>query len=254
DLTRERIRVVSLAPDVLDEQKAIAKVDQLIRTGQGGYVCLATVHMVMESVDSEEFAAKVNGADMIVPDGMPIVWMQKFQGNRHAKRIRGNDLMIGLCSHAEKNGYKVGFYGGKQEVIDSILKRAEHDFPQLSIAYAYSPPFRPLTAGERERVIGEIRDADPHILFVGLGCPKQENWMAENRGRLRAVMLGIGASFDFFAGNLEESPPWVARLGLEWLFRLWQEPKRLWRRYIILNPRFIFRAGLQLAGLGKADK
>jgi N-acetylglucosaminyldiphosphoundecaprenol N-acetyl-beta-D-mannosaminyltransferase len=200
----------------------------------------------MESYDSAEFALKVNAADMIVTDGMPIVWMQKLQHHDNASRVRANDLMILLCKRAEQAGLKVGFYGGQPEVIYAIRERARRDFPDLQIAYAYSPPFRPLTPEEDENVTREINAADPDILFMGLGCPKQENWMAAHRDDLKAVMLGVGASFDFFAGNVKESPEWLGRLGLEWLYRMIQEPRRLWRRYLILNPRFMWHASRQL--------
>ena len=243
---RERVRAVSLEPDVLDRGTAVRRVAELVEQAQGGYVCFSTVHMVMESHDSPEFCEKVNAADMIVPDGMPIVWMQRLQGKRHAERIRANDLMIMLCAYAELHGLSVGFYGGKREVMDAMLERVERDYPGLDVVYAYSPPFRPLTPEEDEEIVGKINATAPDILFMGLGCPKQENWMAEHKSRLRAVMLGVGASFDFFAGNVKESPAWLGRLGLEWLFRLTQEPRRLWRRYLVLNPRFVLLAVFQL--------
>jgi N-acetylglucosaminyldiphosphoundecaprenol N-acetyl-beta-D-mannosaminyltransferase len=156
-----------------------------------------------------------------------------------------------LCEYAAKNGLSVGFYGGKQEVIDAILERAKRELPDLRIPYAFSPPFRPLTSEEDAEITTQINDAAPDILFMGLGCPKQENWMAAHRGTVKSVMLGVGASFDFYAGNVKESPEWMGKLGLEWLFRLTQEPKRLWRRYLILNPRFIWLATLQLLGFSK---
>jgi N-acetylglucosaminyldiphosphoundecaprenol N-acetyl-beta-D-mannosaminyltransferase len=246
----ERVRVVSLFPDVVRHDAAIAKVAELVKNG-GGYVCFSTVHMVMESYDHEDYARKVNGADLIVTDGMPLVWMQKLQGKTGASRVRANDLMISLCAFAEKNDLSVGFYGGRQEVIDAIQARAKKDFPNLRITYAFSPPFRPLTEAEDEQITAEISQAAPDVLFMGLGCPKQENWMAAHADKLKSVMLGVGASFDFYAGNVRESPEWMGKLGLEWLFRLTQEPKRLWKRYLILNPRFVWLATLQLLGLKK---
>src|SRR5829696_8234110 len=252
--TRDRARVVSLLPDVLDHESAIGRVKQLVDRQRGRYVCFSTVHMVMESYDSPDFGAKVNGADMIVTDGMPLVWMQKMQGKSDAKRVRANDLMIMLCRYAAENGLSVGFYGGKQEVIDAIKARAAKEMPDLKIAYAFSPPFRALTAEEDERITSEINSAAPDLLFMGLGCPKQENWMAAHRDKLKTVMLGVGASFDFFAGNVKESPEWLGRLGLEWLYRLTQEPKRLWYRYLVLNPRFMWLAGLQIFKLKDFDR
>ncbi|MCA1622680.1 MAG: WecB/TagA/CpsF family glycosyltransferase [Acidobacteria bacterium] len=205
----------------------------------------------MESYDNPEYRAKVNSADFVIPDGMPIVWMQKLQGAEGAMRVRANDLMMLLCEYAERNNLSVGFYGGKQEVIGAIKERAEKELPNLKIAYAFSPPFRLLTPEEDTEITAEINEAEPDILFMGLGCPKQENWMAAHKDKLKAVMLGVGASFDFYTGNVKESPEWMGKLGLEWLFRLSQEPRRLWKRYLLLNPRFTALALLQLLRLKK---
>lgn len=250
----DRVRVVSLNPNVLNLGSAISAIGSLVARGDGGYVCFSTVHMVMESYDDPDFGAKVNAANLIVPDGMPLVWMQRRQGRNEAQRIRANDLMIALCEYAAKNTLTVGFYGGKQEVIDAIKVRAEKDLQDLRIVYAYSPPFRPLTDDEDAEIVNDINAASPDILFMGLGCPKQENWMSAHRNRLKAVMLGVGASFDFYAGNVRECPDWIGRLGLEWLFRLTQEPKRLWRRYLILNPRFMYLAAMQLLKRPKSSR
>ena len=242
----ERVRVVSLNVNVCNPDSVIRKISELVKKGNGGYVCFSTVHMIMESFDNPEYGAKVNGADFVIPDGMPLVWMQKLQNVREANRVRANDLMITLCAYAEKNNLTVGFYGGKQTVIDAIKKRAKIDFPNLQIVYDFSPPFRPLTDEEDCQITSEINAKNPDILFMGLGCPKQENWMWAHKDKLKSVMLGVGASFDFYAGNVKESPEWLGKLGLEWLFRLTQEPKRLWRRYLILNPRFVWLATGQL--------
>jgi len=254
ELSRGRVRVVSLDTDVVDHASAVERVARLVRDAAGGYVCFSTVHMVMEAKDSADFADRVNAADMVVPDGMPIVWMQKMQDRPAAARVRANDLMMLLCEYAEKNDLTVGFYGGQQMVIDAIRERAGRDYPRLRVVYAYSPPFRPLTPDEDDAVVLEINAKAPDILFMGLGCPKQENWMAEHKSKLKAVMLGVGASFDFFAGNVKESPAWMGRIGLEWLYRLFQEPRRLWRRYLILNPRFMWNAMRQLLSSTRAGQ
>lgn len=247
----EGVRVVSLFPNVVSHESAIRRINELVTAGNGGCVCFSTVHMVMESHDNPEYGGRVNGADVIIPDGMPLVWMQKLQGAKNANRIRANDLMIMLCAFAEKNNLTVGFYGGRQSVIDAIVERAKIDYPNLKIVYAFSPPFRPLTDDEDIEITSEINRKTPDLLFTGLGCPKQENWMAAHKDKVSAVMLGVGASFDFYAGNVKESPEWLGKLGLEWLFRLTQEPKRLWRRYLILNPRFMWLAARQLLKSGK---
>ncbi len=241
-----RVNVVGLWVNVCRPDSVIGQIGELVEKGNGGYVCVSTVHMVMEAHDNPEYAAKVNAADLVIPDGMPLVWMQKLQGVRQAERVRGNDLMIRLCEYAGANNLTVGFYGGKPAVISAMLERAKIDFPNLQIVYVYSPPFRALAAEEDAKITTEINSKKPDILFVGLGCPKQEIWMAAHRDRVKAVMLGVGAAFDFFAGNVKESAEWLSKLGLEWLFRLGQEPRRLWKRYLILNPRFVRLAAMQL--------
>jgi N-acetylglucosaminyldiphosphoundecaprenol N-acetyl-beta-D-mannosaminyltransferase len=241
-VANKKIRVISLQTDVTDQASAVRTIAAL----DGGYVCVATVHMVMEAYDDAEFRAKVNAAGLIVPDGMPLLWMQKRLGAPEAQRVRGNDLMIGLMAYAEKNGLKIGFYGGRDETLKALYKRAGLDYPGLKIVYTYSPLFRPLTEIEDAAITNDINAAAPDILFVGLGCPKQENWMAAHREKINAVMIGVGAAFDFYAGNLREAPRWMSNMGLEWLFRLAMEPKRLWRRYLILNPRFMWLATRQL--------
>ncbi|MFN2391352.1 MAG: WecB/TagA/CpsF family glycosyltransferase [Pyrinomonadaceae bacterium] len=250
-IKKNRVNVVGLCANVCNHESAIRQIAEIIKRGNGGYVCFSTVHMVMESYDNPEYGAKVNGADFVIPDGMPIVWMQKLQGAEGAMRVRANDLMMLLCEYAERNNLSVGFYGGKQEVIGAIKERAEKELPNLKIAYAFSPPFRLLTPEEDTEITAEINEAEPDILFMGLGCPKQENWMAAHKDKLKAVMLGVGASFDFYTGNVKESPEWMGKLGLEWLFRLSQEPRRLWKRYLLLNPRFTALALLQLLRLKK---
>ncbi|MEJ7848465.1 MAG: WecB/TagA/CpsF family glycosyltransferase [Pyrinomonadaceae bacterium] len=246
---RTRARIIDLNVDICDHASVIRRIAELVERGTGGYACFSTIHMVMESYDNPEYGAKVNAADIVIPDGMPLVWMQKMQGKKEAYRVRANDLMILLCRYAAENGLNAGFYGGRQEVIDAIIERTKTELPDLNIAYAYSPPFRPLTDEEDANITGKIRESGAQILFMGLGCPKQENWMAAHKDKLTCVMLGVGASFDFYAGNVKESPEWLGKLGLEWLFRLTQEPKRLWRRYLILNPRFMWLALLQLSGI-----
>jgi N-acetylglucosaminyldiphosphoundecaprenol N-acetyl-beta-D-mannosaminyltransferase len=251
DTNSEFVRVVSLFPDVCQHAQLITRIEDMARSRQGGYVCFSTVHMVMESYDVPSFGAKVDAADIIVTDGMPIVWMQKIQGKQMASRVRANDLLVSICRQAEKTGLSIGFYGGKETVIDAIKARIRKEFPGLVVSYAFSPPFRELELEEEKRIIEQINSSLTDILFVGLGCPKQENWMHGHRSDIRSVMLGVGASFDFYAGNIRECPEWLGKMGLEWLFRLTQEPRRLWHRYLVLNPRFSLLAILQLLGLKK---
>lgn len=213
------------------------------------YVCMATVHMVMEAYDDATFRQLVNAADLVTPDGMPLVWGLRLLGARGHERVYGPELTPRVLAAAEAVGIPVGFYGGAPAVLEQLLERVCQAYPRLEIAYAESPPFRPLTPEEDEEVVRKINESGTRVLFVSLGCPKQERWMADHQGRIRAVMLGVGAAFDFLAGTKPHAPHWMRHTGLEWLFRLITEPRRLWRRYLYHNPRFVALFALQLLGL-----
>lgn len=221
------------------------------QAGESRYVCVANVHMVMEAYDHPDFRAIVNAADLVVPDGMPLVWMLRRMGFPGQERVSGPDLVLHLAKMAARQGIPVGFYGGSAEVLARLQTHFGRRFPTLSIGYAYSPPFRPLTPEEDARITDEINASGVRLLFVGLGCPKQERWMAVHKGRIQAVMVGVGAAFDFHAGLKRRAPRWMQQAGLEWLFRLLSEPRRLWRRYLYHNPRFVILALKQLWGLGR---
>jgi N-acetylglucosaminyldiphosphoundecaprenol N-acetyl-beta-D-mannosaminyltransferase len=170
---------------------------------------------------------------------MPLVWALRLLGISDATRVRGPTLTERLIEHAAASGVAIGFYGAAPEVLRLLLKECWRRFPGIRVAYAYAPPFRVLTSDEDATVIREINESGAGILFVGLGCPKQERWMAAHKGSVNAVMLGVGAAFDFMAGVKPEAPEWMQRSGLEWLHRLATEPRRLWRRYAYHNPRFV---------------
>lgn len=217
--------------------------------GESRYVCVATVNNVMESLDSDGFRGIMNSADLVTPDGMPLVWGLRLLGAPGAKRVYGPDLMSVVLEAAAREQVPVGFYGGTPGSLEKLLAELRRRYPRLRVAYSFSPPFRPLTAEEDERVARDIEASRARILFVGISTPKQERWMAAHRGRVRAVMLGVGAAFDFLAGVKPQAPRWMQSSGLEWLFRLATEPRRLWRRYLRQNPRFVVCFSLQLLGL-----
>ncbi|MEO7986727.1 MAG: WecB/TagA/CpsF family glycosyltransferase, partial [Gemmatimonadales bacterium] len=196
-------------------------------------------HVTMEAYDSAEFGAIVNGADLVTPDGMPLVWALRLFGVAGATRVYGPTLTGHVLERAAAEGVAVGFYGATPEVLRRMLDACQRRFPRLRVAYAHAPPFRQLTAAEDMAVVGELNGSGARILFVGLGCPKQEQWMASHKGSVKATMLGVGAAFDFLAGSKPQAPMWMQRAGLEWLFRLGTEPRRLWRRYAYHNPRFV---------------
>lgn len=211
-----------------------------------GYVCIANVHMVMESFDDPEFRKIVNRAELVTPDGMPIVWGLRLMGVPGVERVYGPTLTLHICREASFRGLAIGFYGGDDETLDKLVKKLSQQLPDLHIAYRYSPPFRSLSSEEDNQVIEQINTSGARILFVGLGCPKQEKWMASHAEQVNPIMIGVGAAFDFIAGVKVQAPTLVQRFGLEWLFRLATEPKRLWRRYLYHNPRFVLLFAHQL--------
>ena len=213
------------------------------------YVCVANVHMLMEAYDSPEYSQIVNSADLVTPDGMPLVWMLRLRGQRMQQRVYGPTLMLHILKAAEREYVPIGFYGSEPEVLQALLARIQVQFPNLKVVYSFSPPFQEMSTEEDVEIVKHINSSSARILFVGLGCPKQEKWMAEHRGKVNAVMLGVGAAFDFHAGVKPQAPSWMQTIGLEWFYRLVTEPRRLWRRYLYHNPRFIFLAIADLLGL-----
>lgn len=240
--------ILGMRVDATTYQEATRLILEWAGTGESRYVCAANVHMVMEGYDSPAFRNVVNSADLVVPDGMPLAWGLRLLGVRGQERVYGPDLMLHVCEAAAFHGVPVGFYGGSPETLQDLVKKLRSRYPGLQVAYQYSPPFRPLTAEEDAAVTQQIVASGARILFVGLGCPKQERWMAEHKGKIPAVMLGVGAAFDFHAGRIPQAPRWVQNIGMEWFFRLCMEPRRLWRRYVKHNPRFLVLFALQLAG------
>jgi len=219
----------------------------MAESGHGGTTCVATVHMVMEAFDTPDFQRLVNAADLVTADGVPLVWALRWLGIARARRVYGPDLTPFVCREAARRGVPVGFYGGRPEVLEALTRQLAAGVPGLRIAFSHSPPFAPLSEEEDAKLTAAIVDSGARVLFVGLGCPKQERWMATHRDRLPCAMLGVGAAFDFLAGRKRQAPRWMQDAGLEWLFRLLCEPRRLWRRYAVHNPRFAFQLARQLA-------
>jgi N-acetylglucosaminyldiphosphoundecaprenol N-acetyl-beta-D-mannosaminyltransferase len=202
----------------------------------------------MEGHDEPAFQAVMNEADLVTPDGMPLVWGLRLLGCKGATRVYGPDLTPIVLARAAADGLPVGFYGGSPEVLEQFVHAMTARFPELKAAYAFSPPFRPLTPAEDQQVVQEINSSGARILFVAIGNPRQELWMAAHRGKVQGVMLGVGAAFDFLAGAKPQAPRWMMRIGTEWIFRLITEPRRLWKRYLKHNPRFVLLFLMQLLG------
>ena len=246
DLLGVRVSAISLA-------EAVARIEGWIRSarsdGNCRYVCVTSVHGVMESQHDASLRAIHNRAGMVTPDGMPLVWIGKALGHRHMTRVYGPDLMLALCARSLESGYRHFLYGGNINVADQLALKLEEQFPGINVVGRQTPPFRPLTAEERAADIDLINRARPDIVWVGLSTPKQERWMAELAAHLHApVLIGVGAAFDFLSGRKPQAPQWVQRSGFEWLFRLACEPSRLWRRYLTNNTLFLGLLVLQGAG------
>lgn len=246
--------ILGMRVDATSYDDVTQQVVRWARAGVSRYVCVANVHMTMEAYDEHEFRRIVNCADLVVPDGMPLVWVLRKLGLSGQQRVYGPELMVRVCEAAAQEGLPIGLYGGTHETVASLVTNLTTRFPALRVAYAYSPPFRPLNPEEDARVVDAINSSGTRILFVGLGCPKQERWMATHKGKVQAVMLGVGAAFDFHAGRVPQAPPWMQRVGLEWFFRLLVEPRRLWRRYLKHNPRFVILVMMQLLGLRRFEE
>lgn len=202
-------------------------------------VFFANVHVVMEAFDDVGFRAQLNAADMVNPDGMPLVWALRALGEPTATRVYGPDATEVLLRAAETSEIPVGFLGGSPNTLQQLLIEVRRRYPALNIVYSLSPPFRPFREAEDDAMVAQIAASNARMLFVGLGCPKQERWIMEHVGRIPAVMLGVGAAFDFLAGSKPQAPRWMMRSGLEWAFRLASEPQRLLGRYLKHNPRFV---------------
>jgi N-acetylglucosaminyldiphosphoundecaprenol N-acetyl-beta-D-mannosaminyltransferase len=235
-----RVNVLGVGITPTTMLQTVATVVKWIEQGEQQYVCVTSVNGVVEAQKDPVLRAIHNGSGLTVPDGMPMVWLCQRAGYTTTERVYGPDLMLALCERSASRQFRHFLYGGITGVADQLQRELEQRFPSITIVGTYSPPFRPLTEEEDKQVIEMINATRPDIVWVGLSTPKQERWMAAHVGRLNAsVMLGVGAAFDFHTGRVKQAPPWMQRNGLEWLFRLGQEPQRLWRRYLVGNPVFL---------------
>jgi N-acetylglucosaminyldiphosphoundecaprenol N-acetyl-beta-D-mannosaminyltransferase len=235
-----RIDVLGVHVSAVNLDSALAEIARWSDADERHYVCVTGVHGVMESQRDRELRDIHNASGLTTPDGMPMVWSGWYAGVRSMDRVYGPDLMLDVCAEAARRGWRSFFYGGKEGVAEELAARLRERFPGLEIAGCYSPPFRAVTAEEDAAIVERINSSGADLVWVGLSTPKQERWMAEHVGRLEAfALLGVGAAFDFHAGRIPQAPRWMQRAGLEWLYRLLQEPRRLWRRYLYNNPRFV---------------
>jgi len=235
-----RCNVLGVGISAVNLDSAAELINRWISTRQNQYVCITGVHGVMESQSDPILRQIHNKAGMVTPDGMPMVWLNKMAGNSNVGRVYGPDLMLKLCREGRERGIRHYFYGGAQGVASLLAASLQSRFPGLNVAGTYCPPFRTMTDAEDAQVISQINSANADIVWVGLSTPKQEFWMSSHLGRINApVMIGVGAAFDFHAGLKRQAPAWMRKSGLEWLYRLCTEPRRLWKRYLKNNPLFV---------------
>jgi len=245
---RQTAKVLTASIDVVSWEQAIWRIQQWAAARESRYVCICNVHSVVSAGKDLAFGPAVSQADMSTPDGAPVAWMMRRLGYAGQQRINGPDLMWRYCEQAAQRGESIYLYGGTPDTLTRLQAKLAQAFSGLVVVGAFSPPFRALTEAEDAADVARINASGAGTVWVSLGCPKQELWMATHRGRINAVMIGVGAAFDYHAGTIRRAPPWMQRRGLEWLYRLVSEPRRLWRRYLVTNALFIVGAVQQLHG------
>ena len=237
-----RVDVLGVHVSAINMDMALDEVTRWVDEGEQHYVCVTGVHGVMESQRDPALREIHNRSGLTTPDGMPMVWAAHRAGAEHVSRVYGPDLMLVVCERATERGWSSFFYGGKPGVAEQLAARLGQRFPGLEVAGCHSPPFHELSEAERAQEAEMINRSGATLVWVGLSTPKQERWMADAVGRVQApALFGVGAAFDIHAGMIPQAPPWMQRAGLEWLYRLTREPRRLWRRYFSIVPRFMWR-------------
>ena len=245
----KRVNVLGVGISVLNLQIALQEIAEALHARRKGYICVTGVHGVMEAQNDEAFRAILNRAFLCTPDGMPMVWMGKIHGHAEMRRVYGPDLMLEVCAWGEKNPCRHFFFGGAPGVAERLAQKLQNQFPKMEVAGTFTPPFRSLTPAEETQLAERVHSAKPDILWVGLSTPKQEKFMAEFLPKLDVtLMIGVGAAFDFHSGRIKQAPRWMQRSGLEWVYRLGREPRRLARRYFKNNPLFLLKILVQMAG------
>jgi N-acetylglucosaminyldiphosphoundecaprenol N-acetyl-beta-D-mannosaminyltransferase len=243
----QRVNVLGVGISVLNLQTALDEITAAVRDKRKGYICVTGVHGVMEAQSDEAFRKILNHSFLCTPDGMPMVWMGKIHGHSEMRRVYGPDLMLDVCAWSEKSGAKHFFFGGAPGAAQLLAEKLKAKFPKMEIAGTFTPPFRPLNPEEEKNFVETIRAAKPDIMWIGLSTPKQEKFMAEFLPKLDVtLMFGVGAAFDFHSGRVKQAPRWMQCSGLEWFYRLCQEPRRLAKRYLKNNPLFALKIAGQL--------
>ncbi|WP_413166496.1 WecB/TagA/CpsF family glycosyltransferase [Capilliphycus salinus ALCB114379] len=242
-----KYNLLGVKVSAVDYESAVNHVMNAAKNHQSYIVAAQPVHGIMTAVLDKAYRYRLNRFDLVCPDGQPVRWALNLLYKTNLKdRVYGPNLTLYVCEKAAQQGAKIFLYGSRPKVLEKLAFNLKEKFPTLKICGSISPPYRPLTIEEDAAFIQQIQTSETDILFVGLGCPRQETWAFEHRELLNCPILCVGAAFDFHAGNIPQAPAWMQRGGLEWAFRLWQEPKRLWKRYVLLNPLYLILLFLQL--------
>jgi N-acetylglucosaminyldiphosphoundecaprenol N-acetyl-beta-D-mannosaminyltransferase len=243
------VEVLGIAVDSVNMQRALDRIAQHLDAGEKGYICVAGVHGIMEAQRCPELCTVYGHSLMTVPDGMPLVWVGQMQGHATMERVTGPDLMLQIFAELRFAGLTHFFYGGEPGVAEELRSRLQQQFPHAHIVGTYTPPFRELNLAEETEFLAAIQELQPDVIWVGIGCPRQEIFMAHYLDRLKTrLIFGVGAAFDYHTGRIRDSAPWIKQAGLQWLHRLLQDPRRLWKRYLRNNPPFVWRIALQMLG------
>src|SRR6266404_846188 len=249
-----RVNILGVGVHAVDMLRAVHLVDSAVSQGRKGYVCVTGVHGIMEAQKDTDFEAILNHSLLTTPDGMPTVWVGRLKGFSQMRQVTGPNFMLRVCELSVEKGYTHFFYGGVEGVADQLKGELTRRLPGLNVVGTYTPPFRPLNRSESAELQLQISNLRPDFFWVGLSTPKQERFMEEYLPKLETkLMVGVGAAFDIHTGRVKESPNWVKNTDLQWLHRLLQEPGRLWKRYLLNNPAFVYKMTLQLLGLTKYE-
>jgi len=244
-----RANVLGVGVHAINMKEALDFLEASLRRGRKGYVCVTGVHGVMEAQRNPEFRAILHQALLVTPDGMPTVWMGRLQGHESMRRVFGPDLMLEVCRRSVSLGYTHFLCGGKPGVAQELAGNLIRKFPGLQVVGAYTPPFGPMSAEQEDQLISQISFLRPSIVWVGMSTPRQEAFMSKFISRLDTnLMVGVGAAFDIHTGRVKDAPDWIKHAGLQWLHRLYQEPSRLWKRYLVNNSGFVIKVAFQMCG------
>lgn len=236
------VNILGVDIAAIDMNWLIEFTEKNVKVLSGDYICVSNVHTTVMSYEDDNFLTVQNGGILAIPDGGPLSSVGRRRGAKNMTRTTGPSYMGEVLKISAKHGWKHYFYGSTQETLDKMKSELEKAYPGLQIVGMYSPPFRPMTDDEDKEIVDAINIASPDFFWVGLGAPKQEKWMAAHQGKVKGLMVGVGAAFDYYAGNIKRAPRWMQKMNLEWMYRLMQDPRRLWKRYVSTNSKFIWNA------------